>query len=294
MRTGIALFLIISGWQAVCHNHLEKNKIDEKARKIEENSASSEIQNADESSDSLFDKYWVQPFIEPIQRTYENKSPYEKSAFYQYMVEPFFSLDELFEFEKFKIVYCQIIEESDNNPAQVYGGIGSCLFNQIPLSSKDDSGQRQIIAHGVVGEKEFDFLITWDVFGVDHVISSYWNNHLKELSNTIHIQGAEDHRLSDFIHFVLEELKFKPGELKNLREFFSFKDVKIDEIQLSLKPYKSDYMSITGTLLSADKKPFYEITFITDYYINSKDFVFMSEDHFKAQTQTTALSGEAD
>ena len=193
--------------------------------------SSTDIQTAnDEQSDSSSESQ-KEVYEAPKSILFNNKDDYEKPIVYKYLLEPFVHLDQSLQNPHFKITHCSVVKESDLKSVKTYAGLGSCLLDQIPFSSKEVEKVRSIIAYAIVNESvNFDFLITWKSFDFMDIVSSYWNENLNGLPDQISIKSPSQENLLELVNYFIEF-----PQILNESAGFSPSNLDIKEIKLQVR-----------------------------------------------------------
>ena len=211
---------------------------------------------------------------------YASEQSYSGRSIYKYFLEPLLGIDELLQSDSntFTVTHCEFINPEDQTQQYVYEGLGSCLYEAIPFTKEEDADKQQIHIHILIDNtQEFTLILSWNSLSIFDIFSFYWNKTLSPLANRLTLTAASPHTLSDVLnHF----LKLENTAVANIRS------LNIDELQIDMKPYRSDEEKTNLVTLIAleDSQIVYTIEIITNYYPGNENFFIASKDQYEVST----------
>ena len=215
---------------------------------------------------SLFAFSFFKPSYLPAQ-TKDQLNLSSKPLMYDYFIEPFLGVDDFFESgEVFQIITCQGSLEGP-----IYSGLGSCLYDEIPVFSEEEDTlshkQIRVKAQAKTGES-YDLLLKWTALSLQDIWGFYTSGHFKQFSVEV---GMED---ESSLEGVLTNLinRNETSFIKNLN-FKEFKDVY--KIMLEISPKGRDFEMQISLWNALEKTAFYSI--LTNYRIGAEEFFISSQ-----------------
>ena len=199
---------------------------------------------------------------------------------YQYFWEPFLNLDA--EARNVGIFECSTVEEGRLTR---YMGLGSCLIKNIPLMRAEDNQKKvQILIHaylpseeGFVESAQVDFKLTWGVFGLNDLVSSFSEKNLHPFSNEIILEASPPQALPEALRSWL--IFISGPSLKKTAESFDLPS-QTKKIKFGIQSLSDNETKLMIHFLD-DKSTLYTFGMITDYGIGAEKFFFMSEDQYQ-------------
>ena len=201
---------------------------------------------------------------------------YGKSSVYEYVIEPVLGFDHLLQGI---VTHCRIVKEGVSSPIQIYDGLGSCLYAQIPFLPEEEKSLRTVIIDlNPIETEESQLIFEWEAMSFMDFIYAYGEQSLQSLSNKLSLRSVSTKSLSLFIKKVLRAYNIEDtGFLSRL-----FK-VKANEVRVTLEPYDNQESRLVFSLLDESGKILHTIEAITNYTIGSTDFFITSKDQYRYQ-----------
>lgn len=207
---------------------------------------------------------------------------YEKSFFYDFIVQPFFDLDQtLNTIPGLQITHCSILQEGVSlENAKKYSGFGSCLFHEVPVFDQEDTPQKQVIAHILMNNQhQMSIIISWSYVSVYSLWGFIQND--QPLEFVLQIEKWPAGSLSGLLEQILMHFLDAADETAaGLLPFILQSRRDIHTIRLQAAPLENNFVSIEFSLFSNEEHLIDSYSVVTDYYIGADEFFAASKDRY--------------